>query len=147
MLKLCSTYLIVKDLERSVHFYASLLEREPEGRVPRRWVEFHGPGYCLALFDPSYDRELLRSGRDLEGRYNEAYMRTIDRPAVYGNNVVLNFYAPDLAAERGRVEALRLGPVSEIQYINISAPYYCFTLGDPDGNLVEIAGALAKEEL
>lgn len=33
-----------------------------------------------------------------------------------------------------------MGEVSEIMYVNITEPYYYFTVKDPEGNLLEICG-------
>jgi lactoylglutathione lyase len=61
-------------------------------------------------------------------------------PTTYGNNFVLNITVGDLAQEYERIKALNIGKVSEIKYINVAAPYWCFHLTDPDGNCIEIAG-------
>ena len=35
--------------------------------------------------------------------------------------------------------------MSEIVYINIAAPYWCFWLTDPDGNRIEVTGPYMPE--
>ncbi|MNW66112.1 hypothetical protein D3C74_445540 [compost metagenome] len=56
----------------------------------------------------------------------------------------MNFNVADLNAEYERVKSLELGTVTEIFFINIVCPYYCFMLEDPDGNLIEITGDYQK---
>lgn len=49
---------------------------------------------------------------------------------------------PDLQAEYERIRSLNIGSITEILYINIVQPYFCFMLKDPDGNLLEITGEI-----
>ncbi len=53
---------------------------------------------------------------------------------------MLNFNVSNLNMEYDRIMKLGIGNVSEIMYINIVQPYYCFMVEDPDGNLLEITG-------
>ncbi|MDQ0195565.1 hypothetical protein [Paenibacillus wynnii] len=46
----------------------------------------------------------------------------------------------DLRGDYERIKSLNIGKVSDVLYINIVQPYYCFMLEDPDGNLLEITG-------
>jgi len=140
MLKLGCTYLIVKDMRKSIEFYEALLEMKVTAKNINRWAQFD-IGNCIALFNPEYDSEMIKKGDDLDNHYNEEYLSYIkNNPTKYGNNVVLNFNVSDLNTEYERVRALNIGEVSEIMYINITSPYYCFMIEDPDGNLIEIAG-------
>jgi catechol 2,3-dioxygenase-like lactoylglutathione lyase family enzyme len=140
MLNLGCTYLIVKDMEKSIAFYEALLGMKASSKNFHRWAQFNF-GNCIALFNPKYDEEMIRQGVDLDVHYNEAYQAYKHNTHItYGNNFVLNFNVPDLNAEYARVKGLNIGEVSEILYINIVMPYYCFMLSDPDGNQIEIMG-------
>jgi len=95
--------------------------------------------------NPQYDYDLFRSGADLSGHFNEAYITAKKKPVIYGNNVVLNIGVDDLAREYERVKKLGIGEISDLVYINIAAPYWCFWLTDPDGNCIEITGRYNAE--
>ena len=141
MLHLGSTYLIVKDIETSKEFFEKLLQMKPTANNFNRWVQFDFEGKCIALFNSSYDADLLEKGIDLKNHYNDIYIQYYkERKIIYGNNVVLNFWVEDLKTEYKRIKNLSIGKVSEIMYINISSPYYFFTVEDPDGNTIEITG-------
>lgn len=140
-LHLGTTYLIVKDWENSLAFYEALLEMKATNQNKTRWAEFHFHGKSISLFNPEYDEELIASGEDINGKYNQAYLDYKENPIQYGNNFVLNFWVEDLNAEYERVKALNIGEVSEILLINVASfPYYCFMLYDPDGNQIEVTG-------
>ena len=145
MLNLGSTYLIARDMKVSIEFYTKLLECEPKSKNINRWAEFHGPNYCIALFNPRFDIEEMKSGRSIVGKYNTSYLEYKKIPVRYGNNMVLNFWVEDLDYEYQRIIDLNIGKVSEILFINVVAPYYCFILNDPDENTIEITGKYSKE--
>lgn len=127
-------------MKESIAFYESLLNMRADFRNPDRWVEFHC-GNTLALWNPEFDKELIRKKLDVSDHFNEAYLKYKQEGELrYGNNVILNFNVIDLNAEYKRVKSLGIGVVSEIFYINVVRPYYCFMLEDPDGNLIEITG-------
>jgi len=135
------TYLTVKDMAASMDFYKAFFGREPDIGNAQRFPVWNIGGASLALFNPAYDDALIRSGEDLSGHYDDAYLAFRREWApTYGNSVVLNIFVEDLNAEHERIKALDIGPVSEIMYVNIVAPYYFFTLRDPDGNCLEITG-------
>lgn len=141
MLKLGSTYLKVKDMERSIEFYSALLQMQPSARNKDRWAQFDFEGHCIALWNPEYDDRLISKGRDLDKYYSQNYIDYHLKNRVnYGNNVVLNFYIEDLNKEYDRLRDLKIGPMTDIMLINVSMPYYLFVLKDPDGNEVEITG-------
>lgn len=140
MLNLGCTYFIVKDMKKSIAFYETLLEIKATSKNLNRWAEFHF-GSCIALFNPEFDLELIKENKDLEVHYNKEYLLFKKRNEIkYGNNAVLNFNVPDLRGEYERIKMLGIGTVTEIMYINIIMPYYCFVLEDPDGNQIEITG-------
>lgn len=142
-----SPYLIVKDMAASIAFYKAYFGEDPTCYSPGRFVNFDAGNTSLSLYNPEYDENLIESGADLSEHYNKAYLDASlggkCNPAKYGNNVVLNVGVPDLAAEYERVKALNIGAVSKIMYVNIAAPYYFFTICDPDGNCLEITGSYA----
>jgi len=138
-------YLIVKDMEKSCAFYTAFFQKEPYRYCPGRFVNYEVGNTSLSLYNPRYDDELIQRGADLSGRFNEAYLAAKNTPVRYGNNVVLNIGVEDLASEHERVKKLGIGDVSDIMYINIAAPYWCFWLIDPDGNCLEITGRYNKE--
>ena len=139
-LHLGCTYLIVKDWEKSLAFYETLLEMPPKHQNKLRWAEFHFHGKSISLFNPKYDEELIASGMDTSEKFNPAYLAYKNLPINYGNNFVLNFWVEDLNAEYERMKALNIGEMSEILLINLIQPYYCFMLYDPDGNQIEVTG-------
>ena len=139
-LHLGTTYLIVKDWEKSIAFYEALLEMKVTNQNFNRWAEFHFHGKSISLFNPDFDEQMIASDEDIREKYNQAYLDYKAIPIRYGNNFVLNFWVEDLNAEYERVKALNIGEVSEILLINVAMPYYCFMLYDPDGNQIEITG-------
>lgn len=141
MLNLGSTYLIVRDMDTSIDFYEALLEMKVTAKNEDRWAQFNFGYACIALWNPKYDKEKIREGKDLSSSYNPAYLEyKANHSITYGNNVVLNFWVDDLNQEYERIRERKIGRVSEILYINVASPYYCFMLDDPDGNPIEITG-------
>lgn len=139
-MQLGCTYLIVRDMKGSIAFYEALLNMKADSRKLERWAQFHC-GNTLALWNPEFDKELIRTNSDVSEHFNEAYLNYKQESEVrYGNNVILNFNVTDLNAEYERVKSLDIGAVSEIFYINVVRPYHCFMIEDPDGNLIEITG-------
>lgn len=141
MLELGSTYLIVKDMEKSINFYEQLLEMKVSHRNFNRWAQFNFSGNCIALYNNSYDYEIINSNKNLDKYFNEEYINYLNHRKInYGNNFVLNFWIEDLNAEYERIKGLGIGNLSEIMYLNIASPYYFFVLEDPDNNTIEITG-------
>ena len=141
MLHLGSTYLIVKNMEKSIEFYEKLLQMKPSSKNFDRWVQFDFEGNCIALYSDEFDRRMIEQGENLEQHYDDRYLRFYkERKINYGNNMVLNFWIEDLKKEHARIKSLNNGVVSEIMYLNISSPYYMFIVEDPDGNTIEITG-------
>ena len=141
-----SPYLIVKDIEKSKEFYSALFEMSPESYAPNRFLRYVLNNTNLALYNPKYDHELLLSGKDLSNNFNDEYIKSLNNHVKYGNNIVLNITVEDLLEEYERVKSLAIGEFSELLYINVSSPYWCFWLTDPDGNCIEITGSYKPKE-
>lgn len=143
MLKLGSTYLIVRNIEKSTKFYELLLEMKVSAQRFDRWAQFDFNGSCIALYNHKYDEALIKSGKNLEAHYDNEYLEYWkDKQIDYGNNFVLNFYIKDLKREYERISNLNIGKMTKIMYLNISSPYHHFLLEDPDGNTIEITGSI-----
>ena len=141
MLKLGSTYLIVKDMKKSTEFYCSLLDMDPTLQNVNRWVQFDFHGQCIALWNPEYDTKQMSINKDLGDTYSDSYIKYHKNMNLkYGNNFVLNFYVDDLELEYNRLKNLDIGEMTPIMYINVASSYYLFIVHDPDGNQVEITG-------
>lgn len=141
MLNLGSTYLIVKNIQKSIAFYEALLEMKVSVQRFDRWAQFNFNGNCIALYNPKYDEELIKRGENLQAHYDNEYLKYSQNKKIqYGNNFVLNFYIDDLNAEYERIKDLNIGKMTKIMYLNIASPYYHFLLEDPDGNTIEITG-------
>ena len=59
MLHLGSTYLIVKDMQKSIEFYEKLLDMNVSAQNYNRWAQFNFDGKCIALYNMDYDGEFL----------------------------------------------------------------------------------------
>lgn len=141
MLNLGSIYLIVKNMQKSIIFYESLLEMKVSAQNFDRWAQFNFNGNCIALYNPKYDEELIKRGDDLEIHYNSEYLVYCKNKRIqYGNNFVLNFSVDDLNMEYERIKEVNIGITTRIMYLNIASPYHFFQLEDPDGNIIEITG-------
>ena len=64
MLNLGCTYLIVKNIQKSIAFYEALLEMKVSVQNFDRWAQFNF-GNCIALYNPKYDEELVKQGENL----------------------------------------------------------------------------------
>ncbi|MDD3959323.1 MAG: VOC family protein, partial [Oscillospiraceae bacterium] len=141
MLRLGSTYIIVRDMERSVEFYSLLFNMEPSARELERWAQFDLDGGCFGIYNQLFDYKAIAVGQATDKMFNKAYVDWLGRRNTYfGNNVVHHFRVENLNDEYERLSDLNIGVMSDIFYINISLPYYYFTLTDPDGNAIEITG-------
>lgn len=141
MLKLGSTYMIVKDMDKSINFYEKLLDMNVSSKNFNRWAQFDFDNKCIALWNPEYDKERIESGECLDGVYDEEYIAyQKNTPVNYGNNVVHNFYVDDLKKEHMRLKELNIGKLTPIMYINVAMSYYLFVIEDPDGNQIEVTG-------
>jgi len=141
MLHLRSTYLLVRDMEKSIEFYSQLLESKPSVITLDRWAQYDVDGICIALCNQLFDFQQIAGGVDINEHYSKEYIRRLSKhKTAFGNNVVLNFDVENLNNEYARISSLNIGDISDILYMNISLPYYFFQVNDPDGNLIEITG-------
>lgn len=146
MLELGSTYLITKNFEESIRFYEAVLQMKVSTQNFNRWAQFNVGNNCIALYNPEYDNAILKSDRDHSEMYDKNYLDYLEhRYTQYGNNFVLNFYTENLLDEYNRLMKLEICKPSKIMKINIKAPYYFFTINDPDGNIIEITGEYRDE--
>lgn len=121
-LHLESVYLIVRDFERSIHFYERLLSMSVSTRnCGNRFAEFFFDGKCLALMNEA----------NLPGHHY----------AEGDHKFVLNFWVEDLRREHRRLKELGIGPLTEIQKVH--EWYYYFNIYDPDNNVCEITGGFS----
>lgn len=145
MLRLGSTYLIVKDVKKSISFYSTLLEMKPTAQNYDRWTQFDFHGQCIALWNPQYDINRMSTDDNLDEIYSDEYIEYQKNTEIrYGNNVVLNFYIDDLNSEYERLKKLDIGKMTPIMFMNVAMPYYLFVIEDPDGNQIEITGNYKK---
>lgn len=134
-----TTYICVKDIEKSLEFYKFLLQQEPLYCNDDRWITFDC-GNQISLYNKKYDEKLLKESNDIH--FNQAYIDDffIDDNPKRNNIVIFNFQVEDLKSEYERIKSLGIGKMSEIMYVNVHMPYYYFNVIDPDGNILEISG-------
>ncbi|OBZ14594.1 hypothetical protein A8L34_11765 [Bacillus sp. FJAT-27264] len=73
-MQLGCTYLVVKDMNRSIAFYEALLNMKAVSQNLERWAQFHC-GNTIALWNPEYDQRLIRDSEDISAHFNEAYSK------------------------------------------------------------------------
>ena len=131
-LHLGSVYIIVKDFQKSVDFYEKLLGIPLTSENNGRFASFYFEGHCISILNGMFD--------------DNDFFRDIAL-APNTHKFTFNFSADDLRASHARITALGLADdLSKIQYFCYVAPYYFFTLTDPDGNMIEITGKYTPEE-
>ena len=140
---LVTTYIFVRNLEKSVDFYSKLLEEKPIKANDDRWVQFSNK---IALYNKAYDYKII--GKTPNEHFNQAYIDDFykDTGAPKNNLVVFNFEVEDLKQEYERLKAQNIGEVSELMYVNVHMPYWYFNVIDPDGNTLEITGKYEMQE-
>ena len=137
-MEFCSTYIETNKFDEVVEFYEKLTQKKGTVYTKNRWVEFD-LGNKLSIYNRKFDESLINSG-DTGGRFDKNYTDnfTFDKGAKQNSSIVLNFFTSNLAKEHDRIKKLRIGRVSEIMFVNFTAPYYFFNVYDPDGNTIEI---------
>ncbi|TCZ68561.1 VOC family protein [Paenibacillus albiflavus] len=132
-------------MEKSICFYELVLGVKAQSKNIKRWAQFDC-GNTLALWNPEYDLGLIRNNDNIDEHFNNEYLLYKHSHKInYGNNVILNLNVADLQVEYERIKSMNIGKVTEILFINIVQPYYCFMLEDPDGNMLEITGPYNKQ--
>lgn len=136
-MKLCTVYIMVNDIEKSVDFYRQLLQEEPLYSNDDRWVQFSNH---IALYNYRYDKRIMES--DSTGNFSQTYIEDFNKSKENPKNdiVVFNFETDDLKKEYQRLKNLNIGEVSDLMYVNVHIPYWYFNITDPDGNVIEITG-------
>lgn len=137
-MKLTTTYIYAKDIQKSLDFYKKLLQKEPLYSNEDRWITFDC-GNFISLYNKKYDEILINEASCC---FNQAYIDEFfrDKTEKKNNIVVFNFEANDLKKEYDRLKKLNIGKVSEMMYVNVHMPYWYFNVEDPDGNILEITG-------
>lgn len=136
-MRLDTTYIFVKDINKSADFYSKLLQEQPLYANDDRWVQFSNK---IALYNKAYDTKII--GNEPSEKFNQAYIDDFykDTGLAKNNLVVFNFVVDDLKSEYERLKELNIGELSEFMYVNIHMPYWYFNIIDPDGNVLEITG-------
>ena len=128
-MELCCTYIETNKFMEVISFYEKILQIKPNIYTENRW------------------EEKINSRNNVN--YNDAYIKDFNKEQnIKMNNIItLNFYTEDLNTEYSRIKALNIGEISDIMYVNITEPYYYFTIKDPEGNLLEICGESYIKEI
>lgn len=140
-MKLGTTYICVKNMERSLSFYKLLLQQDPIYANDDRWVTFDC-GNSISLYNKKYDEALLKKTEI--SYFNHAYIEDFNKEDIEKKNniVIFNFEVEDLKVEYERIKSLHIGEVSKLMYVHVHMPYWYFNVKDPDGNILEISGAI-----
>ena len=139
-LELTCTYIVVKNFEKSVDFYTSLLQTKVDSKFENRWASIKTPnGSTIGLLSANYDKQTVKSGKNLKKHYNQEFIKDMTDKYSVGNTMVLNLKADDFKKEYKRIKALNPNYISKIQYVNFMCPYNFFMVQDPDGNQIEIS--------
>jgi len=119
-MKIDNFYFVVEDINKSIKFYAKLLEKEPTNITENRWA-------------------------DWENENNQIYFGIISTKAtgdkrILGNNGVLGLYTKDI--NKAFEKCKKIG--AKILYNPEKIPnsfdnYTCFAIEDLDGNKIEIS--------
>ena len=140
-MNLGSIYLITRDFASSVGFYEKFLGIPVTKLSSDRFAQFIFHGNNLSLMNGLYDREnpdkVVRQGV-YSAMYDDAYAIS---QAPNSRKIVMNFFEQDLRSAYERILSLELSEyLTKVRYIYTSAPYYYFSLCDPDGNIIEVTG-------
>lgn len=137
-MKLATTYICVKNMQKSLEFYKKLLQKEPLYANDERWVTFEC-GNQFSLYNKAYDETLIE--KEAHKHFNQAYIDDFCKEEEAKNNIViLNFEVENLKNEYERLKKLNIGKMSDMMYVHIHMPYWYFNIEDPDGNILEICG-------
>lgn len=141
-MQLETTYICVNDMQKSLHFYQTLLQKEPDYTNDDRWVTFLC-GSSISLYNKKYDDLIIE--KEADKHFNQAYLDDFQRDdgEAKNNIVIFNFTTKHLAQEYERLKKANLGEMSEMMYVNVHMPYWYFNIKDPDGNVLEITEAFS----
>ncbi|BBF41767.1 hypothetical protein lbkm_0447 [Lachnospiraceae bacterium KM106-2] len=141
-----SVYLIVKDFQKTIHFYETLLEQKVSAKNMERFASFEFGGHNISIMNGYFDTEhpdLTEHKGKVEPKFDD--LKAIAE-APNTRKFVLNFWTEDLRKERTRIIDAKISNlVTEIKYVNNVMPYYYFQVEDPDGNVIEITGNYNEE--
>jgi lactoylglutathione lyase len=141
MLDLSSTYLLVKDVDRSIKFYSKLLDVKPSEKKRGCWARFDFNDLSIALYSETYDYKDIAKALGLNKRDCKAYFEGLNKyKTIVGSESIFHFHAENLNEEYARVLSLDIGEVSDIIFMDSANPDHFFTVTDPDGNLMDISG-------
>jgi len=143
-LHLGSVYIVVKDFRKSVDFYEKLLGIPLSSENTGRFASFYFEGHCISILNGLFDAEnpdkVTHKGEDGSEDLREIAL------APNTHKFTFNFCAEDLRASHERIKGLGLADdLSRVKYFCYVAPYYFFTLTDPDGNMIEVTGKYTPE--
>jgi len=131
-LHLGSVYIVVRDFRKSINFYEKLLGIPLSSENNGRFASFRFEGHCISILNGMFDD-------------NDFFREIALAPNTH--KFTFNFCADDLRASHERIKSLGLADdLSKIQYFCYVAPYYFFTLTDPDGNMIEVTGKYTPDE-
>lgn len=144
-MRLATTYICVENMEKSLVFYKSLLQKEPLYVNEDRWITFDC-GSLLSLYNKKYDEKRIEKN-DTQC-FNQAYLDDfyLDEGSRKNNIVVFNFEVTNLKAEYERIKAMQIGEVSQLMYVHVHMPYWYFNVKDPDGNILEITQIVTEDK-
>lgn len=147
MINYGSVYIIAKDFDKSIEFYKLLFEKDVTSQNKNRFAIFKINGLCLSIMNGYFDVE-NPDQVITKGKYYAVYDDCVSiAEAENPGKVVINLSTDNLRKEYQRIIDLGIGSnVTEIRYINAKAPYYYFSLKDPEGNIVEITGPYDEKE-
>ena len=145
-MKYASSYLIVKDFNKSISFYEKVLDMKVSAVNGKRFAVFHSDGLTLCLMNGYYDDE-NKSQVITKGEYWEIYDNQIEiANAVNTRKVFINLGVEDLKVEYERIKELGIAiQLTPIRFIHVFSPYWYFTFMDPDGNPIEITGGYKED--
>lgn len=106
-MQLATTYICVKDIEKSLYFYKTLLNQEPLYCNDNRWITFDCGNY-LSLYNKQYDLNLIRNKLE-HNKFNQIYIESLLQEEVGHNNIVVfNFEVENLRQEYQRLKFLQI---------------------------------------
>ena len=144
-LHLGSVYLVVKDFRKSIDFYEKLLGIPLTSENSGRFASFHFEGHCISILNGLFDSENPDKVTHKGGDGTDALREIALAPNTH--KFTFNFCVDDLRASHERIKALGIAEdLTRIKYFCYVAPYYCFHLSDPDGNVIEVTGRYTPEE-